>query len=300
MAMWSHKGWKSLLPGSGAEARLAAYAEAFDTVEGNTTFYALPSAQTVAAWNSATPDGFRFTFKLPSHITHELALHNSQQEVTDFFRLMTPLLAKTAIWKIQLPARFGPESLPVLEAFLSILPEGIGLGVEVRHRAFFAKGEAERDFNRLLMEKGVNRIIMDTRPVFALPPINEAVIDAHQKKPRVPVHPIATAANPVVRFIAQPHALQAWGVEPLSLGLQPGCDNKSFFTPWLTKLGQWLAEGRSPYLFIHTPDNSDAPELAAVLVASLSESLAAQGIEAAVWNPAVINARQQDGQISLL
>lgn len=173
MAMWSHKGWKSLLPGSGAEARLAAYAEAFDTVEGNTTFYALPSAQTVAAWNIATPDDFRFTFKLPSHIPHELALHNSQQEVTAFFRLMTPLLAKTAIWKIQLPARFGPESLPVLEAFLSILPEGIGLGVEVRHRAFFAKGEAEREFNRLLMEKGINRIIMDTRPVFALPPIND-------------------------------------------------------------------------------------------------------------------------------
>lgn len=45
---------------------------------------------------------------------------------------------------------------------------------------------------------------MDSRPLFALPPSNAAIIDAHKKKPRVPVHAIATANNPVVRFIGQP------------------------------------------------------------------------------------------------
>lgn len=296
--MWSHKAWTSLLPAAGAEARLAAYAEAFDTVEGNTTFYALPSADTVAAWNSATPDDFSFTFKLPSQITHELALSHCRKEVTDFFRLMTPLMEKTGIWKIQLPARFGPESLPVLAEFLQLMPEGIGIGVEVRHRGFFAKGEAERQLNRLLMDRGVNRIIMDTRPVFALPPVNEAVLDAHQKKPRVPVHPIATGQNPVVRFIAQPHALQAWGVDPASLSLGEATDNLGFFVPWIGKLGQWLAEGRSPYLFIHTPDNSDAPELAAVLLTELKRALEADGTQAKLWDPAVIT-RISDNQFTL-
>ncbi|WP_372872853.1 DUF72 domain-containing protein [Shewanella sp.] len=297
--MWSHKGWKSLLCGASAEARLAAYAEAFDTVEGNTTFYALPSGPAVAAWDRATPDDFRFTFKLPSHITHELALSNCQKEVNDFFRLMTPLLEKTAIWKIQLPARFGPESLPLLSEFLALLPAGIGLGVEVRHRAFFAKGEAERSLNRMLIDKGVNRIIMDTRPVFALPPVNEAVIDAQQKKPRVPVHPIATAFNPVVRFIGQPHTLQAWGCEPVSLGLPTGRDNQGFFLPWKERLKQWLAEGRSPYLFIHTPDNSDAPELAAVLVNELCAAVNESGTVAKIWQPERVSKVTSDTQFRL-
>lgn len=298
MAMWSHPGWKSLFPGIDAEARLAAYGRVFGTVEGNTSFYALPSAQQVSIWQRATPEDFRFTFKLPRRITHELSLRDCREEVLQFFQLFEPLMAKTGVWKIQLPTRFGPESLPVLERFLSLLPEGICLGVEVRHSAFFAKGEAERGFNRLLMDKGINRIIMDTRPVFALPPINEAIIDAHQKKPRVPVHPIATGAHPVVRFIAQPHSPAAWGVG--GKPADPGCaDNQAFFAPWLGKLASWLAEGRSPYLFIHTPDNSDAPLLAAELVARVAEHL--QALHPGLPLPSVtLNRADSDrGQIGL-
>ena len=32
--------------------------------------------------------------------------------------------------------------------------------------------------------------------------------------------------------------------------------------PWLATVAGWLREGRSPTVFIHTPDNVDAPELA--------------------------------------
>ncbi|QYK04862.1 DUF72 domain-containing protein [Shewanella zhangzhouensis] len=298
MAMWSHPGWKTLFPGMDAEARLAAYGRVFGTVEGNTSFYALPSAQQVNIWQRATPEDFRFTFKLPRRITHELSLRDCREEVLQFFQLFEPLMAKTGVWKIQLPARFGPESLPVLTQFLSLLPEGVGLGVEVRHRAFFAKGEAERDFNRLLMDKGINRIIMDTRPVFALPAINEAITDAHQKKPRVPVHPLATGANPVVRFIAQPHTPAAWGPggKPADLDC---ANNQAFFAPWLGKLADWLAEGRSPYLFIHTPDNSDAPLLASELVAQLAAHL--QALHPGLTLPSVMleSAESDGGQFGL-
>lgn len=278
MAMWSHSGWKAWLTSdagspaglSPSQERLAAYARCFDTVEGNTTFYALPAAHTVSSWNLATPEDFRFTFKLPSRITHELALGNCRDEVNQFFHLMEPVMAKTALWKIQLPARFGPESLPLLAEFIDNLPRGLGIGVEVRHRAFFAKGEAEQALNRLLMEHGVNRIIMDTRPVFALPPSSDAIIDAHNKKPRVPVHAIATAAMPVVRFIGQPVGMIGANEEIK--------DNRAFFEPWIGKLIQWLEEGRSPYLFIHTPDNSDAPELARLLLAELRQVATQQGL----------------------
>ncbi|MEE2028035.1 hypothetical protein DIKCMJMK_01897 [Shewanella oneidensis] len=206
LAMWSHYHWQDSVYGSTTKQaeRLARYATIFNTVEGNTSFYATPNAQTMMNWLRATPDDFRFTFKLPQTITHQKQLQHCQQELLQFFQVMSPLAEKTGLWKIQLPAHFGPENLPALAQFLNQVPQGLTYGVEVRHAAFFAKGEAERALNRLLMDKQVNRIIMDSRPLFALPPANEAIIDTHKKKPRVPVHAIATANTPVVRFIGQP------------------------------------------------------------------------------------------------
>ncbi|MCU8033218.1 MAG: DUF72 domain-containing protein [Shewanella sp.] len=275
LAMWSHSNWQESVYGHGTKQaeRLARYATIFNTVEGNTSFYATPAQQTVMNWHSATPESFRFTFKLPQTITHQRLLQHCGQELKDFFQIMTPLIDKTGIWKIQLPAHFGPENLPALAQFLDQIPQGLTYGVEVRHAAFFAKGDAERALNRLLIDKKVNRIIMDSRPLFALPPCNVAIIDAHKKKPRVPVHAIATANNPVVRFIGQPDdaiaQLAQQGVAVLPK------DNDTFFDNWLTQLPQWLAEGREPYLFIHTPDNEAAPELAIRLYQKLRSQIAA-------------------------
>src|SRR5687767_3347615 len=47
-----------------ARDRLAWYAERFDAVEVNSTFYAIPSPDTVERWAEVTPDGFRFDVKL--------------------------------------------------------------------------------------------------------------------------------------------------------------------------------------------------------------------------------------------
>lgn len=273
LAMWSHHLWQTPIYGANIanSERLARYANVFNTVEGNTSFYATPRVQTVKNWHSATPPEFKFTFKLPQTVTHQRQLQTCQQEVRDFFTVMEPLIDKTGIWKIQLPAYFGPESLATLAQFLTQLPTGLTYGVEVRHKAFFAKGDAERDLNRLLMECGINRIIMDSRPLFALPPSNSAIIDAHKKKPKVPVHAIATANQPVVRFIGQNDdavsLLAEQGIHPLPK------DNTAFFNNWLRQLPAWLDEGKEPYLFVHTPDNINAPQLAVRLYKLLQTQL---------------------------
>ena len=59
-----------------AAERLEKYAQVFHTVEGNTTFYATPTLNTVQNWRAATHDDFRFTFKLPKAITHEQMLRD--------------------------------------------------------------------------------------------------------------------------------------------------------------------------------------------------------------------------------
>lgn len=260
LSQWSHNHWQQSIYGKGCKNgdRLARYAEVFHTVEGNTTFYAIPSMTTVKNWNGATPDcGFKFTFKIPQTITHQQQLRHSNQSLVDFLNTMSPVEEKTGLWMIQLPARFSPHDLPLLDAFLDQFPRHFTTGVEVRHPAFFAKGEEEKALNRMLLEKGSNRIIMDSRPVFSAIANTEAVIDAQKKKPRVPVHAIATADNPVIRFIGHP---------------DDAC-NDPFFKNWLQRLPLWIKEGKTPYLFIHTPDNNAAPESARRLYNVLRDHL---------------------------
>ncbi|MBV7299945.1 DUF72 domain-containing protein [Enterovibrio paralichthyis] len=248
MTRWSRDSWKQVLYPSGTTSgeRLARYAEVFNSVEGNTTFYASPSPSTVANWKSATSDAFKFTFKFPQTITHERMLRHADELASEFIRSMAPLHERIGIWKIQLPAAFSPASLPDLKQFLSRMPKGFNVGVEVRHPAFFAKGDDERALNAMLMEFGANRIIMDSRPIFAVAGDTEALREAQNEKPRVPVHAISTASTPMMRFIGDPTLER----------------NTPYLADWLTKIPQWINEGKTPYIFIHTADNADAPQLA--------------------------------------
>ncbi|WP_073581882.1 DUF72 domain-containing protein [Vibrio quintilis] len=260
LTLWSHPQWQQTFYGRGTTAaeRLEKYAQVFHTVEGNTTFYASPSPKTVSNWKAATQADFRFTFKLPKEITHEQMLTGSRDALNTFINLMEPLHEKTGLWTIQLPASFGPEYLPRLQQFCRFFPARFPLGVEVRHPDFFAKGPAETGFNQWLIEEKINRIIMDSRPVFAAKPDSPAIIDAQKKKPRIPVHALATASRPMIRFIGHP-AL---------------AENHGFFQPWLNKLVSWIDEGRQPYVMIHTPDNCLAPELAQQLYTALQQKTA--------------------------
>ncbi|NEX75535.1 DUF72 domain-containing protein [Aeromonas mytilicola subsp. aquatica] len=264
LPQWSHPAWPGQLLGVGAKPaeHLAHYARVFNTVEGNTTFYASPTPETVRRWADAVPDHFRFSFKFPQAISHQSDLVSAGKQVADFIRLLAPLHDKLGLLKLQLPARFGPQGLARLGAFFEGLPPDFTYALEVRHPDFFAKGEAERALNRLLMDKGINRIMLDSRPLFSVPASlaakNAALVDAQGKKPRLPVHLLATANSPVVRLIGLPHPE----------------DNHPFLPSWLPHWKQWLAEGKDLYLFIHTADNAQAPELARQVSRLLGQEMA--------------------------
>ena len=247
LPQWSHPAWPGHLLGVGAKPaeHLAHYARVFNTVEGNTTFYASPTPDTVQRWADAVPAHFRFSFKFPQTISHQSDLVSADKQVSDFIRLLEPLHDKLGLLKLQLPARFGPQGLPRLAAFFERLPPAFRYALEVRHPDFFAKGEAERQLNRLLMEKGINRIMLDSVLLFSVPATTAAMIDAQGKKPRLPVHLLATANAPVVRLIGLPDPCQP----PLPARLAPH---------WR----QWLAEEKistSLYIRPTTPSPRAGP-----------------------------------------
>ncbi|MEO0493013.1 MAG: DUF72 domain-containing protein [Actinomycetota bacterium] len=245
--MWANRDWVGRsLPGATPPGReLDAYARVVNAVEGNTTFYATPDATTVDRWRDATPPGFRFVFKLPREITHDRRLRDTTAELRAFLDRIEPLHDRLGPLMIQLPASFRPDDLPVLADFLDGAPTSFAWSVEVRHLAFHAGGDAERPLNDLLHDRGVDRVVLDSRPVFDGPRETPEEIDAWEKKPRVPVRAVATGEQPIVRFIGQ--------TDPEA--------NPPYWAKWVDTVVRWLDQGRRPIVLLHTPDNVVSPEL---------------------------------------
>ncbi|MFC0710969.1 DUF72 domain-containing protein [Azorhizophilus paspali] len=243
---WSEAGWRGRLypDGTPASDYLALYAQVFNAVEGNTTFYARPSVAIVQRWAQRMPAHFRFCAKLPRDISHSAELRLQMPAAQAFVESLAPLGERVTPFWLQLPASFGPARLGELADFLAGFERP--LAVEVRHPAFFQRGEEERALNRLLRDRDVERLCLDSRPLFSCCEDTPAVRHAQSRKPRLPVRPAALTAFPQVRFIGHP-LLAA---------------NDPFMTPWLDKVAAWIEEGRQPYVFLHTPDNLLAPELA--------------------------------------
>lgn len=247
-AMWAHRPWVGrYFPADTQQGReLAAYATWCTAVEGNTSFYGLPSESAVQRWAEDAPDGFRFVFKLPQAVTHQRRLRNVEADVGEFLDRIAPLGHRADPISVQLPASFGPEDLPILDGFLARAPSDHQWAVEVRHAAFSPGGDYERQLHDLLAKRGAERIIIDTRAVFAGPRVTAAEKEAFERKPRLPVRPVAIGNTPIVRFIGQ--------TDPEA--------NPTWWAKWVPKVAKWLEEGRQPIVFIHTPDNDPAPELA--------------------------------------
>ncbi|CAA6808777.1 MAG: Unknown protein [uncultured Thiotrichaceae bacterium] len=241
---WRHPDWYA--EGKNPKKPLNIYARHFTAVEGNTSFYALPSVENISAWNAAVPEGFKFCFKFPKTITHDQQLRHCSQDVKTFLERVAPLESKLGILWLQMRSSFSVQYLPNLRSFLDALPEQFNYGIEVRNHSFFAKNETERAFNQLLIEYDVNRVMFDTRIFFANASQDADSQDALKKKPRMPLHVIATSDKPMLRFIA-----------PMEITLADVALDQ-----WANKVIEWVDEGKTPYLFFHSPNNHLAPQLA--------------------------------------
>jgi len=236
--MWTHKAWPT--------SRLHGYAQWCNAVEGNTTFYATPARDTVVSWAAQTSADFRFVVKLPRTITHERRLFGATEELHAFLEAIEPLGPRThALW-LQMPGSFAPSDVPALESFLSQMPASHRCAVEVRHREFFDDPRSNRLLEKVLVDAGAEWIPFDTTVFFQAPPTSHAERETWTKKPRMPRRAIALTDRPIVRYLgrdATAQTVEGWRY-------------------WLDVVAQWLDEGRSPTMFIHTPDDADALLLA--------------------------------------
>ena len=245
--MWTYAAWQGryLPPSLPPRDRLGAYATWCNAVEGNTTFYATPALDTVQSWAGQTGPDFRFILKLPRPVTHESRL-DADGPLRAFLTAIEPLGARAHSLWIQLPPSFSPAGLGALTSFLRRLPREHRYCVEVRHQAFFTDPRSEQQLEKVLGEVGAEWVPFDTTVLFESPPASDAEREAWAKKPRLPRRARALTSHPVVRYI----------------GRDDPARTAAGWQPWADTVAGWLREGRSPTVFIHTPDNVDAPELA--------------------------------------
>jgi uncharacterized protein YecE (DUF72 family) len=157
---WSYDDWRGGLYPEGLPKRrwLERYAEVFDTVEVNATFYRLPKEKTVSDWTEQVPGDFRFAVKASRYLTHIKRLRDIPEAVARFWEPLEPLRRRHRLGPVlwQLPANFHRDD-DVLAAALDELPPAHHC-FEFRDPSWFAA--PVRD---LLAERGASLVIGDDK-----------------------------------------------------------------------------------------------------------------------------------------
>ena len=135
-------------PGTRPEGYLPSYAERFDTVEIDSSFYGTPTPKQVEGWRARTPDGFVFAAKVPQVVSHTEVSAESMDELAKFLDVMRGLGPKLGPLLFQFPyiarardaeewstgARFRARLATLIEH----LPEDLRFAVEVRNDRWIA------------------------------------------------------------------------------------------------------------------------------------------------------------------
>jgi uncharacterized protein YecE (DUF72 family) len=138
---WNYADWRGRIypPGLPARRWLERYAELFDTVEVNSTFYRLAKPAAVARWVEQTPPRFTFAAKASRYLTHFKRLDDIGAGVERFYAGIAPLIESGRLGPVlwQLPERFARDDERLAQA-LAALPPGRHAW-EFRHPSWFCE-----------------------------------------------------------------------------------------------------------------------------------------------------------------
>ncbi|UGB39211.1 DUF72 domain-containing protein [Frateuria soli] len=165
-AGWSiPKAHAAAFPADGST--LERYAQVFDCVEINSSFYRHHRPATWRRWADSVPSGFRFATKMPRTISHECRLQSCDGLVSAFLDEVGGLGGKLGWLLLQLPPSLAFEAsvaLPFFERLRGCY--GGPLACEPRHASWFAAS-----VDQALREQHVSRVAADPArvPRAALP-----------------------------------------------------------------------------------------------------------------------------------
>ena len=134
---WNYPAWVGpFYPvGTRSPDMLGIYARAFDTVEIDSTFYAIPAEPVVAAWRDRVSEGFLFSLKIPQQVTHEQRLVDAEPVLARFLSRAEILGDRLGPLLLQLSPEFKPnaDTRRDLRGFVEGLSDQFRWAIEFRH-----------------------------------------------------------------------------------------------------------------------------------------------------------------------
>jgi uncharacterized protein YecE (DUF72 family) len=154
---WSYVHWRGRFYPAGLPTRawLAFYAERFDTVEINGSFYRMPNEPAVAGWHERSPEGFLFAWKASRYITQAKRLKEAAEPLAFVLERASALKEKLGPILFQLPPQMRRDDDRLAE-FLALLPKSHRFSVEFRDAGWYSPAVLE-----LLADHGVALCISD-------------------------------------------------------------------------------------------------------------------------------------------
>ncbi|MBA4166992.1 MAG: DUF72 domain-containing protein [Chitinophagaceae bacterium] len=147
------------------KSRLCYYANLFNTIEINSSFYQVPMGKTVARWADTVPAGFQFTFKLWKGITHNKGLTHNPEDVKSFMDVIANAGDKKGCLLVQFPASITSEYNARLKELLQAVRTcdkngDWNLSIEFRHQSWYTKA-----IYNWLHKRNMNIVYHDIAPV---------------------------------------------------------------------------------------------------------------------------------------
>ena len=251
--VWGCRDWSNQIYPNGTKADdyLSWYSHCFPTVEGNSTFYAVPQKSTFEKWRDSSAETFQFSFKFPRRISHELRLLRCATEIADWLDKLTVLYEAGRLGPtfLQLAPSFSFAHFPQLKSFLKQLPSDWLWAVEVRHPDWFDQGDKESRLNEMLHDLSMDRVLLDSRPLNSMLASDTTEETSQARKPKNPFRTTVTGRRPMVRLIGRNDAAEV----------------SSYWGWWSEQIANWIREGYQPWIFTHAPDDAFAPGLARLL-----------------------------------
>ena len=248
--VWNCDGWSDIVFPAGTKRPqwLSWYTRMFNCVEGNSSFYAIPTIDHARRWASEASPGFRFCLKFPREISHDRSLVNAESPTSQFLLAVEELARGDRLGPsfLQMGPHFAADRFDVLARFLTQLPREFPWAVEVRHPSWYDEAKNEARLDELLAGLSIDKVIFDSRPLNQGPPEDDSERQAQTRKPKTPVRKNATGKHPLLRLIGRNRVEL---VDP-------------YIAEWVPTIAEWLAAGKIPFIFTHTPDDKFAPLMA--------------------------------------
>lgn len=238
-AKWNKTDLKGFYPPK-TKDELAYYAQQFNCIELNATFYNMPTPQQVIKWREKVPAHFKFFPKVTNSISHYKRLVDVAAVTETFCNAIANFEDNLGMAFLQLHDNFSPNEFEKLQTFIRQFPKGIPLALEVRNKAWFNDETIWQSLCTLLQKNKIANIIVDTAGR------------------RDMLHMRLTTPVAFVRFV--------------------GCNNddvdKARLDDWLKRIKKWQKQGlQQLYFFVHQNVELSSPLLSSYFIQKLNKAL---------------------------